>query len=142
MGLHLENEETVVKTPTFISNNHVFCQLDKKCVRIVRNSRVHYRIHKSPSFVPMLNWMTPINPPSPSQFSFFKIHLNNIPSLFRSSKRPLCSGISTQVLCSLYVPHGRSVSSWLIFVTADVGCPNPGRQVARATETCTVTTNI
>jgi hypothetical protein len=44
--------------------------------------------------------------------------------------------------CSLHVPHGLSVSSWLIFVTPDVGCTNPGRQVARATETCTVATNI
>jgi hypothetical protein len=96
------------------ANTHLISQ---KIPRLLRNQKVHYRVHKSPPLIPTLNQMHPAPTSSPY---IHKIHSNIIlPSTPVSSKLSLPFRFSnhniarvSHVPCVLYAPPISSSLIW------------------------------
>jgi len=81
--------------PTYLPNNST-----EQNPRLLWNRKVHYHVHKSPPFVPVLSQMHSVHifPPY-----FPKNHSNIIfPSMSRSSSRLFPSGFTTKILYAFF----------------------------------------
>jgi len=81
--------------------------------RHLRNWKVHYRVQKSPSLVPILSQMNPVQNFSPH---FLTIHSTiNFPSTPRSSEWSLPFSFPTKICYTLVIPPMRACrSGWLM----------------------------
>jgi hypothetical protein len=75
---------------------------------ILWNPKVHYRVHKSPSLVPIVSHINPVHT-NPSYFS--KIHFNIILSRLDLLNGPFTFDIPTKPLCALLFSHACYVPS-------------------------------
>jgi hypothetical protein len=70
------------------------CSYNQRISSILRNSSIHYRLHKSPPFVPILSQMNPVHT---LPHYFFKTNFRNIfPSIPMTSKLSLYFRLSYQ----------------------------------------------
>jgi len=84
-------------------------------LRILWNSGVHHRAHKTQLLISILRQLNPV---APSPHIFFKVHVNPFPSTPRPSLRPLSFKLSCQshvhfssIPFMLHVPHISSTFS-------------------------------
>jgi hypothetical protein len=103
------------QSPSWEANSFSATQ---EILQILWKPKVHYRIHKSPSPVPILSQINPVHAPTPSFWNvYFNINLTSTPG---SSKCFLSSGFPTKTLYSRlrfpYVLHDLPLSVFLIWL--------------------------
>jgi hypothetical protein len=112
LSFHLTN--CINKIPSWETNS---CSASQEIPRLLWNLKVHYRVHKNPSLVPILSQMNPVHN---LIFIYFKIHFHIVVSFVpRSSKRSLTIWFQSKILyaflffpCVLLAPPMLSSLIW------------------------------
>jgi hypothetical protein len=94
--IYLQPTISTEQGPAWEANS---CSASQEILRLLCNSKVHYRVHNKPSLVPVLSQMYPTY--------FLKIHSNTCPSATRSSQ---WSCFPTKILYALL--NGVALIMW------------------------------